>query len=145
MHDHLNGGRHPWPAPSPLDILLRIEGRLGGLETGQRMTIDAVKEGFRKSDHAHGRITALTGRVESLERSASMTPLAGTGQRPTERRGASLRGLTAFLRALAGVLAPVCQLAGLAMVGMLAVKGAISPADSTAWLKSLTTAARSPE
>jgi hypothetical protein len=101
MHDHLNGGRSPWPTPSPLDIMFRIEGRLGGLEAGQRLTLDAVKEGFRKADHAHARITALKSRVDRLE-----TSTAASGQPLTDTAG-SPRGLTGLLTALGEVLPPL--------------------------------------
>lgn len=111
MHDHLNGGRSPWPTPSPLDIMLRIESRLGGLETGQRMTLDAVKEGFRKADHAHARITDLKGRVDRIEQFAPRPPLAGSGPPPTDRRAGLLTGLTDLLTSLAAVLPPLGTLA----------------------------------
>lgn len=107
MHDRLNGGRSHWPAPSPLDIMLSIERRLGGLERGQDMTLDAVKEGFRKADHAHARITRLDQRVTSLE-SGSRT--GSHGQPPTARPGL-LSSLTELLRALAAVLPPLGTLA----------------------------------
>jgi hypothetical protein len=137
MHDSPNGTRHPWPTPSPADMILdridrlgsqaaRIEGRL---EMGFDMTTHALTEGFRKADHAHGRITALTGRVEHLERFASTTT-AGTGATPTSRTDSllSLAGLKALSAAL-----PELREVILAVVVLLGVLGWVksSPIGST--------------
>ncbi|WP_072389926.1 hypothetical protein [Hyphomicrobium sp. CS1GBMeth3] len=108
MFDQSPNGQHSWRMPSPGEILLRIESRLGGLETGQAMTLDAVKEGSRKMDHAHARITDLKGRVERLEQSASTTQ--PSGQPPMGTAGL-LSGLTSLLTALAAVLPPLGTLA----------------------------------
>lgn len=113
---------HPsWPRPSPLDIMLRIEGRLGGLETGQRLTLDAVKEGFRKADHAHARITTLAGRVEQLEMARPPS-----GPPPTDTEGL-LPALTDLLRALGEVLPPLGTLALLTAWLTVALTAGINP------------------
>lgn len=90
-------GHQSWPPPSTLDILLRIESRLGGLETGQDMTLQAVEASFRKVDHAHARITALDGRLARIE------------------QGPPMARLTGFLTALGQVLPPLGTLAALAV------------------------------
>lgn len=97
--------------PSPGDMLMHIDRRLGRLEgnieMGFSMTNRAITAGFAKSDHAHARITRLKQRVEGLE-SGSLT--AGSSRSPTGWAGL-LSGPTRFLTALATVLPPLGTLA----------------------------------
>lgn len=106
-------GRPSWGMPSPGEILLRIEGRLGGLETGQAMTLDAVREGFRKIDHAHARVTRLDQRILALEQS---------GPPPT-----ATAGLLTSLTGLATAVREMLPLAGVILWLLLALGAAIDP------------------
>lgn len=112
MHEHQNG-RASWGMPSPGEILLRIEGRLGGLERGQELTLDAVREGFRKIDHAHARVTRLDQRVVTLEQS---------GPPPT-----GSAGLLSSLTGLATAVKEILPLAGVILWLLLALGAAIDP------------------
>lgn len=134
MYDQSPNGFPSWRMPSPVELLLNIERRLGGLERGQEMTLDAVKEGSRKADHAHARITDIKGRVERLERSASTTQ--PSGQPPTGTAGL-LSGLTSLLTALAAVLPPLGTLAVL-IIWLVAALTAGLNADTVRGLIGLT-------
>lgn len=108
MYDPSRNGHQSWGMPSPGEILLRIESRLGGLETGQDMTLDEMRSGFdrieRKADHAHARTTELKGRMDSLERFVSTTKQAGTGATPTQGRPGWLQAATELCQALGETL-----------------------------------------
>jgi len=111
---------HPnWQPPSPWDLLIEIKGQLGGLETGQEMTLDEMRSGFgrieRKADHAHARTTELKGRVDSLER------LSRTAIPPRTERAASLLSIPG-LKALSAAL-PELREVLLAAVALLAALG----------------------
>lgn len=108
MYDprHMNGHAAGTP-PSHTDIMLsrldnmmwEVRGQIGGLHQGQNMLIDAVKEGFNKTHHAHARITRAEGRIEALE----SRPTGAAIQTPTGWIG----GLTALLVALRELLPPL--------------------------------------
>lgn len=111
--------------PSPMDILLRIESRLGGLENGQRIALGNDREIFGKIDDIRDRVTTLETKHQALPSPAA--PPASTSR---------IEALTALLVALRAVLVPGLQLAALAAVGVMAIAGAIEPGHARAWLDS---------
>lgn len=131
-------GSQSWHMPSPGEILLRIESRLGGLERGQEITFDTLNEGFnrldRKTDHAHGRITELKGQVEHLQRSASVTTQAAIGATLTSARPSRLHGLTELLRALGAVLPPLGTLAALVTWIVVALTAGVNADMIRLWI-----------
>jgi hypothetical protein len=68
MHEDRNG-RASWGMPSPGEILLRIESRIGGLETGQRITMDMIENGFERINRTDAEVTGLKVRMSQMERS----------------------------------------------------------------------------
>lgn len=78
MHEHHNG-RASWGMPSPGEILLRIEGRIGGLERASDMVRNEMRDGLqrieRKTDHSHARITRVEASVAHLQSSALASSL----------------------------------------------------------------------
>jgi len=121
---HMNG-HGAWQMPSPMDILLRIESRLGGLENGQRIALGNDREIFGKIDDIRDRVTTLETKHQALP--SPVAPPASTSR---------IEALTAFLVALRAVLVPGLQLAALAAVGAMAIAGAIEPGHARAWLDS---------
>jgi hypothetical protein len=122
MHEPMNG--HPgWRPPSPWDMLLnslnRIErhqveqsSRLGGLETGQRLTLDAVEKSF----DLHRETDLRVSRIESAVRRPPDTPP------PTEPAG-----LLTSLTALSAAVKDMLPLVALAIYLLAALGAAVSP------------------
>lgn len=80
MHDpHRMNGHPSLQPPSVYDILYRIEGRLGGVETGLRMSHRTTLQAIEK---AFDRISDLQDRVSRLEAS---------GQEPKEQPDSRLK------------------------------------------------------
>lgn len=111
---HLNGYSGS-PPQLPLEILLRIESRLGGLERGQDLTLDAVESVFRKIDKAHARITRAEAAISHhLQKQSGPPPTAPAG-------------LLTSLASLSQTIAPLLPAVGLILY-ILAVAGvAIDP------------------
>lgn len=141
MYDRHNtaSGANGWQPPSPWDLLLgslaRIESaqamqthRLGGLETGQKITLDAVEKCFELNREIDRRMTQVEGGQEKAAAASRPEPKPASPSR--------IEVLTAFLVALKAVLSPAVQMVGLTVVGVLALKGALNPEEATAWLKS---------
>lgn len=107
MHDdHQTQNGYPgWRMPSPFEILISIERLASRVETAQEMTLDAIKSGFQKADKAHARITALDGRVSTLEAQARVS-----GSTTASPRHGLLASLTEFLKAMAEALPSVKEL-----------------------------------
>lgn len=135
-------GHQSWPTSSPTDMILNRIDRLGShighlegrMEMGFDMQTRALTEGFRKADHAHGRITALTGRVEHLERFASTTTQAGTGATLTSPSPSRWHGLTELLKALGAVLPPLGTLAALIMWIVVATTAGVNADMIRLWI-----------
>ncbi|MGE0022131.1 MAG: hypothetical protein AB7S70_00680 [Hyphomicrobium sp.] len=77
MQEYRNG-QSDWPTPSMLlDSLFRIESRIGGLETGQRMTNDLIEASFNRHNETDGLVTRIDerlGRVEAATAPRSPAP-----------------------------------------------------------------------
>lgn len=129
MFDHRSPDGHlRSEPPSLVELLFRIEGRLGRIEGRQDMTLDAVREVFRKADHSHARVTRVEVSLSHLHASiASAKPPAAI---PAPERRSMIEKGTAFLEALKAVLPSLCWLALLIVVGALAIQGAIAPDEA---------------
>mgnify|MGYP007011835709 FL=1 len=103
----------------------------GEFRAGTRMLAGNDRELFEQNRDIRDRLTRIEARPAS-------------GPPPTARLG-SLHALTGLLTALGAVLVPLGQLAALVVVAALALKGALSPEESSAWLKSLSVPAVSAE
>lgn len=98
MPTDLNG--HPsLRPPSVYDILYRIEGRLGGVETGLKMSHRTTMQALEK---AFDRIADLQDRVSRLEVS---------GQEPTERPASRLKYLAEVLPPIREIILAILLLA----------------------------------
>lgn len=131
---HRLNGHHALPPPSPADLVLAEIRRdlwtmredMGGLKTGQALTLDAVKQGFHKIDKAHARITRVEESLVQVRAEIS-SGRAGShfhrsGPPPTVRAGLLSRA-TAFCQALP----PLIPIAGM-VLWILAMMGvAIEP------------------
>lgn len=80
----MHNGHHSWGPPSLMDILLRIENRLGGLEHGQ-------KTGLANDGEIFGHLRQLNHRVSTVEAHPNLTrhfirqPTAPAAASPTSR------------------------------------------------------------
>jgi len=121
QHPHSQNGWSDWPHPSPIELLLRIENRLGGFLKGQEMLLDAIKAAF-------ARINALEEKIADLRAMQTQPPPSPA---PEARPGfltASRELLTAgreFLLAVAN-LREVAVLVAVLIFGLL---GLMSPRE----------------
>lgn len=88
-------GHHSLQPPSVYDILYEIKGQIGGVQYGQRVTLQAVEKAF-------DRIWDLQDRVSRLEAS---------GQEPAEPRDSRLRYLSEVLPPIREIILAILLLA----------------------------------
>lgn len=98
-----------YPMPSPLELLLSIERRIGGLETGQTTTNETMRDGFTR---VHERLNDTHDRVRDLEHARHNQPAA-----------ANRRSSAAWVKEWAESIAPMKELVLLLVFIALGVAG----------------------
>jgi len=131
MQQHRNGYTN-WEPPSERSILLEIASRIGGLETGQRMTLEAVEHSFDRLGSLDRRVTNLeagashmSARITAADTARQQAPAPATSQPSTPI--SAVTTLLVSIKDLAPLVKALGELLLLAIVLALALKGAVSP------------------